>query len=160
MVEYSTLSGTGNIQLSKRKRINSERMAIPSRLKKRFTDCSVMCNFIFHAKAQSIKTRTQRLEPLASLPTLFLCMKLITIPIIRIICFYGLTNLYLRIFANHIIILLSFYSNSFQPVWIAQTRPAQRGTSLLNYSTILLLFFHCEKKNTRDNLCLGEFYLT
>ena len=161
IVEYSTLSGSGKIQLSKKNRTINERMAIPNRLKKRFTDCLVILirNFIFHAKTLRFKTKSQRLEPLASLPTLLPCVKLITEAINKIgtaTSFHYLTNLYSLKFANRIHFILSFISNSPQSVWIAQTRRSQQETFPLNVPTIAFLFLYEFTHVKKNQSCPGR----
>lgn len=138
IVEYSTLSGNGNIQLSKKNKRMKERMAIPNRLKKRFTDCLVILirNFIFHAKTLRFKTKSQRLEPLASLPTLLLTMKLITEGISKRGAgtnFHYLTNLYSLKFANRIPLMLSFISNSPHQYGLLRPVEANKRHSSLTF---------------------------
>ena len=55
--------------------------------------------------------------------------------------FHYLTNLYSLKFANCILFILSFISNSPQSVWTAQTLRSQQETYPHNVPTIAFLFF-------------------
>jgi hypothetical protein len=103
IVEYSTLVFRGKTRFSNRKRMNKLMAATAKRFKKRVICCLVMRSFIFvfHAKAQRRKAKTQSYS-------LYVFIALASLR--EILC---LTIIYLPKFANNFFLLLSLNSNSF-----------------------------------------------
>jgi len=91
----------------------------------------------FHAKAQRRKAKTQSYS---------LCAFITLASLREILC---LTIIYLPKFANRFFLLLSFHTNSFQPVWIPLTSRGLPATFLLSFSTILISVFPFQEEEQR-----------